>query len=100
MRCVTSYLDVFANATWLDAKITRSDTQPLLAGKTMSQIPDYLYNVGLDLHAAAYRGSLTLRGVGDAFSRDDNLDFFFFVRGCIEIYTSLDGKVIYAGWDK
>lgn len=97
---ITSYLDVFANATWMDATITRSATQPQLVGKTITQIPDYMYNVGLALHAAAYKGSLTLRKVGDAFSREDNLDNHNGVRGGIDPYTTLDGKIIYTGWDK
>lgn len=97
---ITAYLDMFANAAWLDAMITRSDTQPGLVGKTIPQIPEYMYNIGLDLHAGDYRGSLALRHVGDAYSRDDNLDTNNGVRGGIDPYTTLDGKLIYSGWDK
>lgn len=97
---ITPYLDVFANATWLDATITRSDTQPGLVGKTIPQIPEHMYNLGVDLHAQSYKGSLMLRRVGDAFSRDDNLDRVNGVRGGIDPYTTLDGKLVYSGWDK
>lgn len=59
-----------------------------------------MYNLGVDLHAQSYKGSLMLRRVGDAFSRDDNLDTAKGVRGGIDPYTTLDGKFIYTGWDK
>lgn len=100
LQRITPYLNLVANATWLDATITSSPNRPELAGKTIPQIPKHIYNIGIDLNAKDYKGSLMLRRVGDAFSRDDNTDVARGVRGGIDPYTTLDAKAVYAGWQK
>ncbi len=100
LQRITPYLNLVANATWLDATITGSPNRPELVGKTIPQIPKHIYNIGLDLNAKDYKGSLMLRRVGDAFSRDDNLDVARGVRGGIDPYTTVDAKIVYVGWQK
>ncbi len=96
----TPYLSLFANYTWLDAEITRYEANPALEGKTIPLIPEYLYNIGLDLNYGSFIGTVVYQGVGDAFGRDDNSDVVNGVRGGFDPYEVLDLKVTYTGWEK
>ncbi|MDC4205921.1 MAG: TonB-dependent receptor [Candidatus Manganitrophus sp.] len=97
---ITSYLGLFANYTRMDAEITSYPANAALEGNTIPLVPEYIYNIGLDLTAGSFIGSLVYQGVGDAFARDDNTDIVNGVRGGHDPYKVLDAKVIYNGWEK
>jgi Fe(3+) dicitrate transport protein len=67
------HLDVFANATYLDAKFTSSSLLNQ-AGKTPAYAPDYVLKAGLTLRQdRQYKLSLIVDSVGSQFFQDSNL---------------------------
>ena len=67
------HVDVFANATYLDARFTSSLTQGQ-AGKTPAYAPDYVVKAGVTLRQdRRYKLSLVVDSVGSQFFQDTNL---------------------------
>jgi Fe(3+) dicitrate transport protein len=66
------HVDVFANATYLDARFTSSRTQGQ-AGKTPAYAPDYVVKAGVTLRQdRRYKLSLVVDSVGSQFFQDSN----------------------------
>ena len=67
------HLDVFANASLLDARFTRSAI-PDQVGKTPAYAPDYVFKTGVTVRAEQrYKVSLILDSVGSQFFQDSNI---------------------------
>jgi Fe(3+) dicitrate transport protein len=67
------HFDVFANASYLDARFTSSSVQNQ-AGKTPAYAPDYVLKAGVTLRQdRRYKVSLVVDSVGSQFFQDSNL---------------------------
>lgn len=62
----------FANASWLEAEITRSVTSSLV-GNTVSFAPDYLVRTGVNYASNGLTAALSLTMVDDQYWQDSNL---------------------------
>ena len=70
------HVDVFANATWLNARFT-SSTNPTQVGKTPAYAPDYVIKTGVTLRQdKLYKVSLIVDSVASQFFQDSNQPIF------------------------
>ena len=70
------HIDVFANATYLNARFTSSNN-PSQVGKTPAYAPDYVFKAGITLRQdKLYKASLIVDSVASQFFQDSNLPIF------------------------
>jgi len=70
------HIDVFANATYLNARFTGSNN-PGQIGKTPAYAPDYVFKAGITLRQdKLYKLSLSADSVASQFFQDSNLPIF------------------------
>lgn len=84
---------LFANFTYTDARIKDNDAKPETKDKRLLQIPDKMFNVGLEATAGPVSGSVTGRYVAKRYGNDENLDTTDDVYGSYDSFFTVDAKV-------
>jgi len=92
----TSFLDLFANGTYLNAKITDNPDNPKSEDKQIPYVPRHMANLGFDLHYGPVKAGLVGHYSSKVFTTDDNSDKHDGVPGSWDPYWVWDFK---AGWD-
>ncbi|WP_449245024.1 TonB-dependent receptor plug domain-containing protein [Desulfobacca acetoxidans] len=93
---VASWMRLFANFTYTDAKITENAKKPETVGKRLTDVPECMYNVGAYFSWKRLSGSLIGRYVGKSYSTDENTDTVNHVFGSYDPFFVADMKVAYA----
>jgi iron complex outermembrane receptor protein len=89
-----SWLQVFANTTILNARITKSENDPNMVGKKLTYVPRQQYNFGLNANYWIFNGNLTGRYVSKLPTTSNNSDCYNGVKGSYDPYFTLDAKLI------
>lgn len=92
---IGNWLRLFANFTYTDSKITENPAKPSTVGKSLTMLPEKLFNAGADLTKGPFSASLVGRYVSKAYKNDDNSDNVDGVYGSYDRYFVADAKVSY-----
>lgn len=92
---LASWLNVFANATFNNSKITQNVAVPTSVGKTMTNTPERMFNTGLQGSDGPWSGSINLHYVGKVYVNAANLDIVNNVNGSYDPFTIVDAKISY-----
>lgn len=94
---VTSWLTVSGSYSLTDSKITSVADQTLnkLVGKRVIVVPRNMASLALEAKLDKWSGALSVRHVGEQFTRDDNSDVVKNVFTSYSIYTVADLKAGY-----
>ena len=90
-----NWLRLFGNFTYTDAKITENSAKPETVGKQLTDVPEYMFNLGAYFNYGPFSGSLIGRYVGKQYSTDLNTDTTDNVFGSYDPYFVTDVKVLY-----
>ena len=78
-------LRLFANLTYNeDANIKKNEAKPETEGKWLTDVPERMFNAGIELTKGNFSGSLVARYVSKRYSNDQNTDTVD------DVYTSYD----------
>ncbi|MDP2156060.1 MAG: TonB-dependent receptor, partial [Sulfuricella sp.] len=88
-------LTAFANLTYNDSKITENSAKPATEGKSMTNTPQKMANIGLRGVKGPWSGSLAGHYVGKVYSNDENKDIVSGVYGSYDAYFIADAKIAY-----
>ncbi len=91
-----SFLDLFANGTYLNAKIIDNPGNPDSENKQVPYVPRHMANLGLDFHYGPVKANFVGHYASKVFTTDDNSDKHDGVPGSWDPYWVWDFKV---GWD-
>ncbi len=89
------WLRLFTNFTYTDSEVTENSAKPAIVGKSLTMLPEKLFNVGAEFTEGPYSFSLIGRYVGKAYKNDDNSDYVDGVYGSYDPYFTADAKVSY-----
>jgi Fe(3+) dicitrate transport protein len=88
------HVDVFANATYLNARFTSSNIAGQ-AGKTPAYAPDYVFKTGITLRQdELYKVSLIVDSVASQFFQDSNLPIFQGASSIIATQARIPGYTV------
>ena len=88
------HVDVFANATYLNARFTSSNIAGQ-AGKTPAYAPDYVFKAGLTLRQdKLYKVSLIVDSVASQFFQDSNLPIFQGATSIVATQARIPGYIV------
>jgi len=78
-------LRLFANLTYNeDANVKKNETKPVTEGKWLTDVPQRMFNLGVELTQGNFSGSLVARYVSKRYQNDENTDTVN------DVYTSYD----------
>jgi len=78
-------LRLFANLTYNeDANVKKNETKPETEGKWLTDVPQRMFNLGVELTKDSFSGSLVARYVSKRYQNDENTDTVG------DVYTSYD----------
>jgi iron complex outermembrane receptor protein len=92
---IDTWLRLFTNATFTDAKIKENDASPASEGKRLTQMPKRIFNLGAEAEKGPFLCSLTGTYVSKRYSYDDNSDVVNNVYGSYDPYFSMDAKIAF-----
>ncbi len=82
-------LKLFANLTYNeDANVKKNEAKPKTEGKRLTDVPEMMFNVGVELTKDRFFGSLVARYVSKRYSNDENKDTV------CDVYTSYDPYLV------
>lgn len=81
-----TWLRIFGNFTYTDARIKENIANPATEGKRLTQMPEKMFNVGAESTLGKWTASIIGRYVSKRYSNDENKDT---VDG---VYTSYDSR--------
>jgi len=90
---ICAFLDVNFNITKQNTEITANTAEPNSTGKRFTNVPDLLYNAGINIHKGAVNLVLTYNFTGKIYSASDNSDVVQGVYGSYDEQKLFDGKV-------
>lgn len=88
-------LTAFANLTYNDSKITENSANRATEGKSMTNTPQKMANIGLQGVKGTWSGSLAGHYVGKVYANDVNADVVSGVYGSYDAYFIADAKIAY-----
>lgn len=88
-------LTAFANLTYNDSKITENAAKRATEGKSMTNTPQKMANIGLQGVKGPWSGSLAGHYVGKVYANDVNADVVSGVYGSYDAYFVADAKIAY-----
>ncbi len=88
-----SWLEVFGNLTFVDARIRKNDYDLSSIGKRVTYVPRQMMNFGVNATYGIINANLTGHYVSKMKTRADNLDNVSRVYGSYDPYFTLDAKV-------
>ena len=89
------WLRLFANFTYTDAKIKENDAKPSTVGKKLTDVPERMFNIGVDFEKGPFSAFLTGRYVSKRYTDDENRDRVNNVYTSRDPYFVADAKVSY-----
>ncbi|MFH0872389.1 MAG: TonB-dependent receptor [bacterium] len=92
----TSFLDLFANGTYLNAKIIDNPDNPKSENQQVPYVPRHMATLGADFHYWTLKASFAGHYASKVFTIDDNSDRATGVPGSWDPYWVWDTKI---GWD-
>jgi iron complex outermembrane receptor protein len=92
----TSFLDLFANGTYLNAKIIDNPDNPKSENQQVPYVPRRMATLGADFHYWTLKASFAGHYASKVFTIDDNSDRATGVPGSWDSYWVWDAKI---GWD-
>lgn len=92
---IGNWLRLFANFTYTDSKVTENSAKPAIVGKSLTMLPEKLFNAGADLTKGPFSAGIVVRYVSKAYKNDDNSDDVDGVYGSYDPYFVTDAKVSY-----
>ncbi len=91
----SDWLNLFANFSYTDSKITENKANPESVGMELTDLPKYVVNVGGEFSKGPLSGSLIGRYVSKRYGTDLNTDTTDNVYGSYDPYFTIDGKLSY-----
>ncbi len=95
---ITSWLTLWGNFTYTDAKITDNPTDPDSEDKQVTGIPEKTWNIGLDATCGWLKAGLVGRYFSKVYGDSDNGDTAEGVYGTYEPAFLMDAKVTLFPW--
>ncbi len=92
---LNSWLRLFANYTYNDAKFRKNEVKPETEGKRLSYVPQRMFNVGLGFEINRFQGLLTGRYVSKLYTTDTNEDKVNRVYGSYDPHFVVDASLSY-----
>jgi iron complex outermembrane receptor protein len=92
---IGTWLRLFGNLTYTDARIKKNGASPLSEGKRITFMPDIMFNMGAVAEKGPFTFSLTSRYVGKRYSDDQNRDEVNNVYTSYDPFVTADAKVSY-----
>jgi iron complex outermembrane recepter protein len=89
------WLRLFSNFTITNAYVTENDAKPETVGKKLVQVPEFMFNNGVDFSWGPFSSSLVGRYVGKRYTNDENTDRFNNVYTSYDPYFLLDTRLSY-----
>ncbi|MGQ9687746.1 MAG: TonB-dependent receptor, partial [Desulfobaccales bacterium] len=90
---LNSWLEVFGNLTFVDARIRKNDYDLTSIGKRVTYVPRQIMNFGINANYGIINANLTGHYVSKMKVRADNLDNVSRVYGSYDPYFTLDAKL-------
>ena len=90
---IMKYVDLTFNMTKQKTKITENSAEPKSVGKRFTNVPDLIYNAGLNINTDPVSFMLTYNFTGKIYSSSDNSDIVQGVYGSYDEQKLLDGKI-------
>jgi iron complex outermembrane receptor protein len=92
----TPFLDLYANGTYLNAKIIDNPDNPKSENKQVPYVPRHMATLGTDFHYGPVKATFAGHYASKVFTTDDNSDKHDGVPGSWDPYWVWDFKI---GWD-
>lgn len=89
------YVRLFANYTYMDARVKENAANPSTVDKRLTHTPDTMINAGAEGEVGPFSASLTGRYVSKRYSNDDNSDTVNNVFLSYDPFLTMDAKVSY-----
>ena len=93
------WLKLFGNFSYTHSEITENKANPSSVGKELTDLPEYVVNVGGELSRGPFGASLIGRYVSQRYATDTNSDTTDDVYGAYSPYFTVDAKVSYTFLD-
>lgn len=90
-----NWLRFYANFTYTDSEITENDSKPTTVGKSLTMLPDRMFNIGVDLSKGPFLASIISKYVSKVYKNDDNSDKVSHVYSSYDPYYVTDVKLSY-----
>ncbi len=88
-------LKLFANFTYNDTEMKRNEANPLSEGKKLTNVPEQMYNLGVEFEKGPFFASLIGRYVSKRYTDDQNRDKVNNVYGSHDPYFVADARISY-----
>jgi iron complex outermembrane receptor protein len=89
-------LRFFANLTYNeDANVKKNEAKPETEGKWLTDVPQRMFNAGVELTKGNFSGSMVARYVGKRYSDDENKDTANDIYASYDPYFVTDLKLSY-----
>lgn len=92
---LTSWLELNANASWIDSEVLKNSADPGSVGKHLTQVPNKLAYLGLTASRGAWSGTLETRYSAQTYNTAQNTDTVQGVPGSYDAYTMVNVKMGY-----
>ena len=92
---VSSFMDLNFNITSQDTEITENTADPSSVGKQFTNVPQLLYNIGVNLYQGPFNFLLSYNYTDKVYSAADNSDNVQGVYGGYDEQKLLDGRISY-----
>lgn len=89
------WVRLFSNFTITNAYVTDNPAKPEIEGKKLVQVPEYMFNNGVDFTLGPFSSSLIGRYVSKRFTNDENSDEHNHVYTSYDPYFLLDARISY-----
>jgi len=89
------WLRFFSNCTFTNAYVTDNPPTPALVGQKLVQVPNFMFNNGVDFTWGPFSSSLFGRYVAKRYSNDQNTDRYNNVYTSYDPYFLLDARLSY-----
>lgn len=96
MTKLAKWLELDANYAYVDSEMLENMTDPLSAGKRLTDAPRNIAGIGLTARQGAWSGALNARYVSHIFWTAQNTDVVEGVPGSYDAHTMVNAKLAYA----
>lgn len=94
-QTVLPFLDLIFNLNNQKTKIKENTAEPATEGKRFTNVPDLIYNIGLNLYKGPLSFSMNYNFTGKFYSNSENLDIVQGVYTAYDEQKFLDGRISY-----
>ena len=94
-QSISSFMDLNFNITKQKTKNTENSADPVSVGKSFTNVPNLLYNIGLNFYKGPVNLMLSYNFTDKIYTSSDNSDIVQGVYGGYDEQKLLDGKISY-----